>query len=211
MQNIQFAILFSNSESIVTDININLILASSSPRRRQLLRQIGLEFVVIPPHVDETQHNGEQPLDYVQRLSLEKARAVANEQSTGLVLGSDTIVVLDGQILGKPADEEEAVATLRKLSGNTHTVFTGFSIVNAETGESHTDYGQANVTFRNLNDDEIRAYVAGGSPMDKAGAYGIQEDLGAVFINHIDGDYYTIVGLPLTKVYLALRSFAQRT
>lgn len=194
----------------MNDTNFNLILASSSPRRRQLLRQIGLDFVVIPPHVDETQHDGEEPLDYVQRLSLEKAQAVANEQSTGLVLGSDTIVVLDGLILGKPADEEEAIATLRKLSGNTHTVFTGFSIVDAETGTSATDYGEAAVTFRELGDEEIRAYVAGGSPMDKAGAYGIQEDLGAVFINHIEGDYYTIVGLPLTKVYLALHSFGQK-
>lgn len=187
----------------------NLILASSSPRRRELLRQIGLTFEVIPPDIDETQHKNEEPLRYVQRLAEEKALAVANNHAQGLVLGSDTIVVLENTILGKPATEEEAVQTLHTLSNNTHTVYTGFSIVNAANGEAVTDYGQANVTFRALDEDEIRAYVATGSPMDKAGAYGIQEDLGAVFIERIEGDYYTVVGLPLMKVYLALRNLSK--
>lgn len=182
-----------------------LILASSSPRRRQLLRQIGLEFETISPDVDETQFEGEPPLDHVLRLAELKASTVAATRPEGIVLGSDTIVVLGEDILGKPESQEEAVATLSRLSGNTHTVYTGFSLINAATGESMTDYGQALVTFRQLDREEIRAYVATGSPMDKAGAYGIQDDLGAVFIERIEGDYYTIVGLPLTKVYLALR------
>lgn len=182
-----------------------LILASSSPRRRQLLRQIGLEFETISPDVDETQFEGEPPLEHVLRLAELKASTVAATRPEGIVLGSDTIVVLGEDILGKPESPEEAVATLSRLSGNTHTVYTGFSLMNAATGERMTDYGKALVTFRQLDREEIRAYVATGSPMDKAGAYGIQDDLGAVFIERIEGDYYTIVGLPLTKVYLALR------
>jgi len=188
-----------------------LILASSSPRRRQLLRQLGLEFEIIPPHTDEQRLADESPLEYVRRLAGRKAGEIAAELDEGIVLGSDTIVVLDGEILGKPETEQEAVETLKRLSGNTHTVFTGFSLVDAATGASMVDHGEARVTFRMLEDEEIRDYVAGGSPMDKAGAYGIQEDLGAVFIDHIEGDYYTIVGLPLTKVYLALRKIAQTT
>ena len=182
-----------------------LILASSSPRRRQLLRQIGLEFETISPDADETQFEGEPPLEHVLRLAELKASTVAATRREGIVLGSDTIVVLGKDILGKPGSPEEAVATLSRLSGNTHTVYTGFSLMNAATGERMTDYGEALVTFRQLDQEEIRAYVATGSPMDKAGAYGIQDDLGAVFIERIEGDYYTIVGLPLAKVYLALR------
>lgn len=184
-----------------------LILASSSPRRRNLLEQLGYGFTVMPPDTDETQLEAEPPLDYVRRLALSKASDIAASILSGVVLGSDTIVVLENEILGKPETAEEAVATLKRLSGNTHTVYTGFALVEAGSGRSNVDVGEARVTFRELDDAEIRDYVAGGSPMDKAGAYGIQEDLGAVFIDHIEGDYYTIVGLPLTKVYLALKEF----
>lgn len=186
-----------------------IILASSSPRRRQLLRQIGVEFDTVSPDVDESLLGDETPLEHVLRLAELKASTVAASMSDGIVLGSDTIVVLGNEILGKPATEEEAVETLSRLSGNTHTVYTGFSLVNAETGERETDYGEARVTFRTLDESEIRAYVATGAPMDKAGAYGIQDDLGAIFIERIDGDYYTVVGLPLTKVYLALRRISR--
>lgn len=187
-----------------------LILASSSPRRRQLLRQIGVEFHVISPDVDETPLDSEKPLDHVLRLAELKASTVAKTRSDGIVLGSDTIVVLEDEILGKPGSPEEAVETLSRLSGQTHTVYTGFSLIDVSSGETITDYGEARVTFRALDEEEIRAYVATGSPMDKAGAYGIQDDLGAIFIERIEGDYYTIVGLPLTKVYLALRSNARK-
>ncbi|MEZ4783761.1 MAG: Maf family protein [Candidatus Kapaibacterium sp.] len=183
-----------------------LILASSSPRRRQLLTQVGLEFTVEPPDVEEIQREGEAPVDFVRRLSLEKANAVAANHESGLVLGSDTIVVLGGEILGKPESAEDAFAMLSQLSGNQHTVYTGFSIVDASTGESITDLGEAEVTFRELEESEIWDYIATGSPMDKAGSYGIQDDMGAIFVERINGDYYTVVGLPLMKVYLALRS-----
>ena len=193
--------------SALERISGQLILASSSPRRSQLLSQIGLQFTVEPPDIEEIRREGETPIDFVQRLAEEKAGEIAARHSSGLVLGSDTVVVLNEEILGKPESTEEAFAMLSQLSGNTHTVYTGFSIIDAETDRTVTDYGQAKVTFRRLEEEEIRAYIATGSPMDKAGSYGIQDDLGAVFIERIDGDYYTVVGLPLMKVYLALRSF----
>ena len=186
--------------------NQQLILASSSPRRRGLLTQIGLQFTVDPPNVEEVRYQGESPVDFVRRLSLQKAESVAARHSSGLVLGSDTIVVLEDEILGKPNSTEEAYAMLSLLSGKTHMVYTSFSIVDTATKKSETDLGEAQVTFRKLEEDEIRSYIATGSPMDKAGSYGIQDDLGAVFVQRINGDYYTVVGLPLMKVYLALRS-----
>ena len=188
----------------------SITLASSSPRRRQLLAQIGVQFSVVAPDTDETQLLDESPQEMVQRLAQQKARAVAAQQSHGLVLGSDTTVVLNNAVLGKPADPPEAIRMLRSLSGNTHTVLTGWAIVDAASGKEVVGCGTANVTFRTLDDDEIAAYVATGSPLDKAGSYGIQDDLGAVFIQRIDGDYYTVVGLPLAQVYCALRGFAKQ-
>ena len=185
---------------------MDLILASSSPRRRQLLTQIGLQYSVEPPDVEEVRNEGESPVDFVQRLSYEKAQSIAVKHSSGLILGSDTIVVLKDEILGKPSSSEEARSMLTRLSGNTHTVYTGFSIIDASTKNHVTDIGKADVTFRELNRSEIESYVATGSPMDKAGSYGIQDDFGAVFVERINGDYYTVVGLPLMKVFLALRS-----
>lgn len=187
-----------------------VILASSSPRRRQLLAQIGVQFRVISPDADETPLPDESPQQMVQRLSQLKARAVASQQDHGLVLGSDTTVVLNNVVLGKPTDPSDAHRMLRRLSGNTHTVFTGWAIVDAASGKERIGCGKADVTFRTLDDDEIAAYVATGSPLDKAGSYGIQDDLGAVFIEQIDGDYYTVVGLPLVQVYCALRAIGNQ-
>ncbi|MCC7439603.1 MAG: septum formation inhibitor Maf [Armatimonadetes bacterium] len=186
----------------------SVILASSSPRRRQLLAQIGVRFTVISPDTDETQLPDESPQQMVQRLAQLKARAVASQQTHGLVLGADTTVVLNNVVLGKPTAPADAHRMLQSLSGNTHTVLTGWAIIDAATGAEAVGCGNANVTFRTLDDDEIAAYVATGSPMDKAGSYGIQDDLGAVFIQRIDGDYYTVVGLPLAQVYCALRDMA---
>lgn len=182
-----------------------VILASGSPRRQQLMRQMGAEFAVITPNVEEQVREGESPEALVERLSLDKALAVNPGRADGVVLGSDTVVVLDGDILGKPADAGDAVQVLGRLSGRTHTVFTGFALVDLATGRRHVDHERTDVTFRTLGDDEIARYVASGSPLDKAGAYGIQDDFGAVFIERIAGDYYTVVGLPLAKVYVALR------
>ena len=186
-----------------------IILASSSPRRQQLLRQIGARFVTISPDIDESARNGEMPADIVERLSLEKARAVTPGVDEGVVLGSDTIVTLDTEVLGKPSDPAEARSMLGRLSGRTHVVFTGFALMDIASGREMVGHERTAVTFRRLEPEEIERYVAGGSPLDKAGAYGIQDDFGAVFVERIEGDYYTVVGLPLSRVYVALRALAQ--
>jgi len=187
-----------------------VILASSSPRRQQLMRQMGAEFTVVRPDVEEMVLPGEAPDALVERLSLAKALAIHPGHDQGVVLGSDTVVVLDGEILGKPADAEDAAGMLRSLSGRTHTVFTGFALVDLATGHRHVDHERTEVTFRTLDDEEIARYVASGSPLDKAGSYGIQDDFGAVFIERIMGDYYTVVGLPMAKVYVALRGLKEK-
>lgn len=212
---------------------ISIILASQSPRRRQLLQQINLRFEVIPAHTDE-EHNGTtDPEVLVCELAKEKATEVARRvmDETGetgsaarpsktLVIGADTIVVLDGQILGKPVDAADARRLLRLLSGRTHTVYTGVSLVMFDpdhrnspvSGQppftSRTFFERTDVTFSELSDEEISGYVAGGSPMDKAGAYGIQDDLGALFVERIKGDYYNVVGFPLNRFYREMKTFA---
>lgn len=182
----------------------HIILASGSPRRRELLTLIGVTFDVISPDVDESLRAGEPPIDYVRRLAREKAESIAASHPHRIVLGSDTSVILDGRILGKPVDAEDAVRMLSELSGRTHTVYTGYAVMHGDSGRSIVSYGEANVTFYPLERREIERYVAGGSPLDKAGSYGIQDDRGALFIDRIDGDYYTIVGLPIAKVYRAI-------
>lgn len=186
----------------------DIILASRSPRRSELLRQIGVRFRVMPADIDESIRVDEDPRSFVERLAGEKAETIASDHQDEIVLGSDTIVLLEGAILGKPEDSEEAIQMLGRLSGATHTVLTGYALLRLADDTRITGVGEAQVTFRDLERDEIVRYVGGGSPMDKAGSYGIQEDLGAVFIEAISGDYYTIVGLPLAKVYLALRSLS---
>ncbi len=185
----------------------SIILASRSPRRAQLLRQIGLRFETSVCDIEEVFDPALSPQENARSLSHMKAADVASRCEHGIVLGSDTIVVLDGVLLGKPVSREDAIRMLRTLSGRTHTVVTGFALVDAETKKSYIDCEQTDVTFRVLDDDEIAAYVDAGSPMDKAGAYGIQDDFGAVFVERIAGDYYTVVGLPLSKVYCALQRF----
>lgn len=186
-------------------LNTPFILASSSPRRRDLLRLFGFPFTVIPSHAPEKHEPGESPDALVRRLALEKATDVARDHEDALVLGADTIVVLNGAILGKPLDEEDARSMLALLSGKTHTVWTGISLVHARSGRRTSHSCQTNVHMDRLSPTEIHAYVAGGSPMDKAGAYGIQDDRGALFVAGIEGDYYTVVGLPLNALYQMLR------
>jgi septum formation protein len=185
-----------------------VVLASSSPRRQQLVRQMGADFTVVVPDLDETALPDESPDAHVERLALGKALAVDHGRTSGVVLGSDTVVVLDGRILGKPKSPDEARAMLASLAGRTHTVFTGYALVDIGSGRRVVAHERTDVTFRRLDPEEIAHYVDGGSPMDKAGAYGIQDDFGAVFIERIDGDYYTVVGLPLCRVYVALREMA---
>jgi septum formation protein len=183
-----------------------IILASSSPRRQQLLSLIGLKFQVRPSHLDESQFNETQPDRHVMALSLAKAREAAGQVERGLVIGADTIVVLEGKILGKPQHEEEAREMLRRLSGRTHRVYTGFSILQMPSGRQVSDYEVTYVRFRPLADWEIENYVRTGAPMDKAGAYGIQ-DQSALFADRIEGCFYNVVGFPLTKFYITLQNF----
>ncbi|WP_397547844.1 Maf family protein [Rhodothermus marinus] len=187
-------------------LRVPLILASRSPRRRKLLAQLGLDFEVHPSDLDENATNHRLPEQLVEQLALEKARTVAARFPEALTLGADTIVVLDGDVLNKPADEAEARAMLRRLSGRTHTVYTGVALVHPASQREIVDYEATEVTFAPLTDAEIDAYVATGSPLDKAGAYGIQDDYGAVFIRRIEGDYYNVVGLPLHRLYRMLRN-----
>jgi septum formation protein len=177
-----------------------IILASASPRRRNLLRQIGFDFTVDESNVAEDTAGYASPGE-------KKAAEVASRYDEALVIGADTIVVLDGRVLGKPADAADAARMLRSLSGRTHEVYTGFCIVEKPGGRSAADFERTRVTFRALTEDEIGAYVRSGSPMDKAGAYGIQDDFGAIFVERIEGCFYTVVGFPLTRFYMRFREF----
>ena len=184
---------------------MTIILASQSPRRRELLGQVGLTFEIVSPEVDEAQYGGLPPRELVQTLSRAKALDAARRVPAGsLVLGADTVVVLDGQTLGKPDGPEGARAMLTALSGRTHEVWTGFTL--CRDGEVHTEAVATEVTFRALAPEEIDRYVATGEPMDKAGAYGIQ-GRGALLVAQIRGDYSNVVGLPLCAVGQALRRF----
>jgi septum formation protein len=187
-----------------------IILASRSPRRIHLLRQIGFSFTVQESGVDEQIPEGMLPEEAVRRLSLEKASSVAAGLRDGIVIGADTIVVLGSMILGKPSSKEEAVSMLTRLGGRTHTVFTGFALVDVRSGRTLVDFEKTDVTFRPLDSGEIDKYVESGSPMDKAGAYGIQDDFGAVFVERVNGCFYTVVGFPLSKFYTSWNLFLEQ-
>lgn len=174
-----------------------MILASASPRRRELLQWITPDFQVCPAEVDETIPSGMLPAEAVAMLSLKKAKAVSATHPQDIVLGADTIVVLDDQILGKPQSEQDAFQMLRMLSGKTHEVMTGVSI--CKQGIEETFVTISRVTFFELSDEEIWTYIHTGEPMDKAGAYGIQER-GGLFVKEIQGDYFNIVGLPIAPL-----------
>lgn len=177
-----------------------MILASQSPRRIELMREAGFDVRVIPADIDESARPGEGPIDLVKRLARDKAEAVASEHAEDdeAVIAADTIVTLDEELLGKPADVADAHRMLRELSGRTHQVATGVCIVRDDSICSFVDV--TNVTFYPLADEEIDAYIATGEPMDKAGAYGIQGTHGRMLIEKIDGDFYNVVGLPIAKV-----------
>lgn len=181
-----------------------LILASTSPRRKKLLAQLNLKFEVLPVEIDERRKGSETPLKMVKRLALEKLLEARKQLKVGIIITADTIVVLNGEILGKPRNNSEAKKMLKKLSGKTHTVYTGYSIHNSIIDKTITDYEKTLVTFRKLGDKEIENYVKTGSPLDKAGAYGIQDDFGAVFVKKINGDFYNVMGLPIAGLYMNL-------
>ena len=180
----------------------DIILASASPRRSELMTLAGFRFDVICADIDEIVPEKALPQEVVMSLALQKAQAVAKDHCKSAVVGSDTVVALDGKILGKPRSEKEAAEMLRSLSGRIHKVFTGVAIV---CGEKVTSFfEETEVEFYPLTDQEILDYVATGEPMDKAGAYGIQ-GRGAVLVKRINGDYFNVMGLPISKVYRELK------
>ncbi len=189
------------------DSHKSLILASRSPRRLQLLKQIGMSPTVMPCDIPEAFDPSRSPEENAASLALQKAQCVAGNVADGVILGADTIVILGGEMLGKPENPLDAVRMLSLLSGKTHTVVTGFALVERPSGRHVTGTESTEVTFRRLPREEIEQYVAGGSPLDKAGAYGIQDDYGAVFVTRIEGCFYNVVGLPLSKFHTALREF----
>lgn len=176
---------------------MNLILASTSPRRKELLSLITLNFQVVASNVDETIDATSSVQENVMSLALKKAREVALAYPNDYILGADTIVVLNNQIIGKPKDKQEAKEILRSLSGKTHQVFTGVAICCKDFQDVF--YEETAVTFKELTDIEINAYIETTEPMDKAGAYGIQGK-GALFVSGIMGDYYNVMGLPVCKL-----------
>jgi septum formation protein len=182
-----------------------VILASQSPRRRELLRLVGIEHEVRPADIDERYLPGEQPRAHALRLARGKAEKIRDEDA--VVIGSDTIVVVDGDVLGKPTDEADATRMLKRLSGRAHTVITAVAV--AWNGRVLADAEEVGVAFHALSDDEIRSYIATREPMDKAGAYGIQ-GYGATIVSRVDGDYFAVMGLPLQLLVRLLRELGLR-
>ena len=187
--------------------DLRVILASASPRRRDLLTMIGIRHEVVPADIDETYLPGEPPLAHAERLAREKGTAVAARYPEALTIAADTIVVIDEQVLGKPRDVADATRMLRQLSGRTHTVFTAVAVVRAGRVESGVE--AVTVTFRHLTDAEIGAYIATGEPMDKAGSYGIQ-GFGAIIVERIDGDFFAVMGLALGRMVQLMRRLGAR-
>jgi len=185
--------------------NLPIFLASKSPRRRKLLKTVGLKFKTLSVELDEEILDGEHPIQTVKRLSTEKMNLAEKKVKKGIIITADTIVVMDKHVLGKPKNERDAFRILKLLSGKRHIVFTGYCVKNTVSGKCITDFEKTYVTFNTLDDKLIKEYIAGGSPMDKAGAYGIQDDFGAVFVKKIEGCYYNVTGLPVSKVYRTLK------
>jgi septum formation protein len=180
---------------------LRVILASQSPRRRELLALVGIAHEVRPADIDETYFAGEQPKAHAERLARGKAATIAERDRDAVVIGSDTIVVVDGDVLGKPADEAEAARMLERLSGRAHTVVTAVAV--AWRGETRSAVEEVGVEFHPLSRAEIDAYVATREPMDKAGAYGIQ-GFGATIVARVDGDYFAVMGLPIQRLIRVL-------
>ena len=188
-------------------LNETLTLASSSPRRAEILTAVGWPFRTIPAGIDETRKFGESPVEYVQRLAEEKAVAVASTLQSGLVLGADTTVVVGDVLLGQPTDTNDARRMLALLSGKSHEVLTGVALVRVG-GETRVAYEQTRVIFAEMSEREIDWYISTGEPQGKAGAYAVQGSA-ALFIKEIRGDYFNVVGLPIRLVYQLLRGMSE--
>jgi septum formation protein len=184
-----------------------VVLASASPRRRDLLHLIGIAHDVRPANIDETMRPREAPRRYAERLAREKASAVATRDPDLITIGADTVVVINRKVLGKPVDAADAARMLRMLSGREHTVITAVAVSRGRKLRSAVE--EVRVKFRRLRDDEIEAYIAMGEPMDKAGAYGIQ-GYGATIVERVEGDYFAVMGLPLVRLVGLMRDVGVR-
>ena len=183
-----------------------IVLASGSPRRKKLLEQIGLDFTVSESGYEEKSLPDANPAEVAKFLSLEKANLAAVKHKDSIIIAADTVVVIGNEILGKPSSEEEAREMLRKLSDNTHSVITGFTIIDTKHNKTFTSFVETKVTFKDLSELEMAAYVETGEPLDKAGAYAVQGK-GGLFVKKIEGDYFNVVGLPIFAVSQALSDF----
>ncbi|KXS36683.1 MULTISPECIES: Maf family protein [unclassified Candidatus Frackibacter] len=186
-----------------------IVLASASPRRQELLEQIGVDFVTIPSNIDEGQIRIKSPTKLARHLALSKAKNVAKRVGNSLVIGADTIVVYEDEVLGKPNSKDEAFTMLSKLSGKEHQVITGLAVIDTNTLNQKVIYEVTEVTMRQFTNQEISDYIATGEPMDKAGAYAIQER-GAIFVDKITGSFSNVVGLPLTKLFVICQELGYR-
>jgi septum formation protein len=183
-----------------------LILASASPRRKELLENIGLDFEICPADIDESVLPGEDAAAYPLRIAMKKALAVAENKKDAIVIAADTVVIVDDDILGKPKCVEEAKAMLQRLSGREHIVITGIGLVDTSSKRTLSCAEQTIVYFHPLREEEIDAYLVTSEPMDKAGAYGIQ-GYGGLLVRKIEGDYFNVMGLPLSRLYRLLQNF----
>ncbi|WP_281889060.1 nucleoside triphosphate pyrophosphatase [Paenibacillus sp. YYML68] len=191
----------------ISEQKVRIILASSSPRRQELLALIGLPFRVQSSDADESTEEGLDPHQIVEQLAERKARAVLEQgrasgtlESDAVIIGSDTIVVQDGHVLGKPKDEADALHMLRMLQGREHEVYTGIACILTTDGSARLAHERTVVRMKSADDERLRRYIATGEPMDKAGSYGIQ-GFGATLVERIEGDYFSVVGLPVSKLY----------
>ena len=183
-----------------------IILASQSPRRKDLLKQIGLEFEIDPSNYEEDMTLKMEPNKLAEFLSLGKAKDVAKRHKDAIIISADTIVAISGEVFGKPKTPERAKYMLEKFSGNAHSVITGFTIIDTETNKQISKSVETKVYFKNLSEQEIKAYIATGEPLDKGGGYAIQ-GLAALFVEKIEGDYFNIVGLPILALTTELKDF----
>ena len=185
---------------------MNIILASASPRRKEILENTNVKFKIMASSIEELRLEGESPCQMVMRLAFEKGIDIASRQKSDLVISADTIVVLDNTVLGKPKDEIEARKMITSLSGRTHQVITGISLINLDNNKKIIDYVISNVKFKNLSEEDINDYIRTKESLDKAGAYGIQ-GYGALLVEEIQGDYFNIVGLPISRLSDLLKNY----
>lgn len=183
---------------------IDLYLASNSPRRKKMLHSLGINFKQLAIEHEEIISANETPLKNVKRLAKEKCEKAFQKLNKGIIISADTIVVFEGKIIGKPTSKKNAIQILKQLSGKTHIVYTGYAVGDASTKIARLGYEKTSVTFYQLSKEQIEEYVDSGSPMDKAGAYGIQDDYGSLFVKKINGCYNNVVGFPIAKIFRTL-------